>query len=58
MIVGIGIGNPKLNGDAIKKRHIWHRLWGWVFRRFLDKNISPQIPDFFRKVGDLSGVSG
>jgi hypothetical protein len=27
-------------------------------RRFLEKNMSPQIPDFFRNVGDLSGVSG
>jgi hypothetical protein len=26
-------------------------------RRFLEKNISPTIPDFFRKVGDLSGGS-
>jgi hypothetical protein len=26
--------------------------------RFLAKNIPPQIPDFSKKVGDLSGVSG
>jgi hypothetical protein len=25
-------------------------------RRFLAKNIPPKIPDFSKKVGDLSGV--